>query len=199
VIIKCVGFHTNAANERILQGKKDFRAVGLIDDQLWAVLEGHLDHSTFNLPFGSSYLNGVYFNARLIAKGWNEPELMAKMLTTPINATVTHFTSTNQFDSIQAVQAVAPEVGDMLHEQVVMIRNRFNDALTFKEYLDRNEVMWDEYHQMLYPRAKLFNARRKPQLPWVFRELEQVVEDEWREYNLKMDAKKSQTAEVTVS
>jgi len=199
VLIKCVGFHINAANEKILgEERKQFRAIGLIDENLWCQLEAHLDAGFFNLPFGSSYLSAVNFCAQLVSKGWNEPESMAKLLSTPVNANVTTFTTADIFDSIQAAQKVLPAVYDILHKQVVDVRDRFNKALSFKEYLDRNEIQWDECHRLLYGRTPVANARRKPQLKWRFRPFEKMVKDEWDRYFAKQEAKK-QMAAVEIS
>mmetsp|Transcript_88994 Transcript_88994/g.267661 ORF Transcript_88994/g.267661 Transcript_88994/m.267661 type:complete len:284 (-) Transcript_88994:158-1009(-) len=189
VLIKCVGFHINAANEKILGERKEFRAIGLIDDQLWCQLESHLDKTTFNLPFGSSYISSVNFVAKLISKGWREPETMAKMLSTPKNSNVTTFSTTELFESVQAIQAVVPDVKGMMHEQVVEVRNRFNSTLLFKEYLDRNEVQWNEYHLMCYPKTPVVNPRRKPQLKWRFRPFEAMVIAEWDRFNKRQAAK----------
>ena len=87
VVIKCVGFLTNKANETILQ-RKETRASGLVDDNLWVVLEAHLDAGFFSLPFGSSYAAQAAYTASCIAKGFAEPEAMRKMLATPVSSTI---------------------------------------------------------------------------------------------------------------
>ena len=179
IVIKCVGFLTNKANETILQ-RKDTRASGLVDENLWVVLEAHLDAGFFSLPFGSSYAAQAFYTASCIAKGYAEPDSMVKMLRTPINSTISHFTAGDLFDSMMAIQKELPEMTAMLHKGVQQTTARFNGALDFSSYLDRNEVMWAEYHEMLFPRSPVPNARAvKGPLPWPFRGLENLVNDEW--------------------
>lgn len=179
IVIKCVGFHINTTNEKILN-KKHFRPTGLIDENLWCILEAHLDASVFKLPFGSSYLCAVQFQSRLIKAAYLKPEITAKLLTVPATSNISKFTSGEMNDSILETKKVFPEIHDFMVDQMTEVRGRCNAAMSFKEYLDRNEVMWREYHEMLYVRCTMLRPKEKGLLPWGFRQFEQIVEDELR-------------------
>ena len=144
-------------NQRVLRARP---AV----DSLWVVLEAHLDAGFFSLPFGSSYSAQAAYTAVCIARGFSNPASMTEMLTTPVNATISHFTASDLFDSLVAIQAVCPELREYLHKYIAQATERFNSALSFSEYLDRNRVMWTEYHEFLYPRTPIINARDKGEL-----------------------------------
>lgn len=184
VVIKCVGFEINKANEKIL-GRKNMRGIGLVDDQLWTVLEAHLDKSFFSLPFGSSYLASANFMAATIGRFWNKKDMMAAALTTPINCTLSHFTAADVFDSMTEVQKVVPEVSEIIYDKIIGTIDRFNAALNFKDYLDRNETMWSEYHELLYRTTPVVNPRSKGLLPWKFRIFEEMVDGEWKRFRAR--------------
>ena len=83
VVIKAVGFETNAANSRLL-GRTHMRSNGLVDRDLWLLVEPHLDEGASNSPFASSYLNAVAYSARSMLRYWQNPDLMGAVLAAPL-------------------------------------------------------------------------------------------------------------------
>ena len=83
VVIKAVGFETNAANSRLL-GRTHMRSNGLVDRDLWLLVEPHLDEGASNSPFASSYLNAVAYSARSMLRYWRNPDLMGAVLAAPL-------------------------------------------------------------------------------------------------------------------
>ena len=178
-VVKCVGFHTN---EQVcdLLGRTHFRGLGLVDDNLWFCAEPHLDAGTFSLPFGSSFLNGAQFTARMMAKTWRDPECTRALLDAlPCAAPLATFTATDMFDSIVAAQAARPDVSDDLHDHLEQVRLRFEAAMPFAEYLRRNALMWEDYHTLLRastPASAAASASKH--LAWRYGPLEAVVREE---------------------
>ena len=142
-LIKCVGFHPNESNAALL-GRTHLRGIGLVDTNLWLIAEPHLDAGAFALPFGSSYLNQAQFLAKLSARAWRDHDCAARLLSLPCNADVLRFTSTDVFDSIRAAMSASPDVESLLRSHIDEVAARFEAALPFTQYLDRNEVMWRE-------------------------------------------------------
>ena len=83
VVIKAVGFETNAANSQLL-GRTHMRSNGLVDRDLWLLVEPHLDKEASNSPFASSYLNAVTFSARSMLRYWQNPDRMGAVLAAPL-------------------------------------------------------------------------------------------------------------------
>jgi hypothetical protein len=181
VIVKCVGFHLNTTNEEIL-GASSFRGIGMVDDNLWYVAETHIDASTFSLPFGSSFLNQAQFLVKVAGRARNSASFSAPLRQLPCDASVRHFSSLNVFNSILAAQSANNEITRMLHEHVAETSARFERALPFREYLDRNEIMWAEYHRMLSEMQRAANGKH---LPWLFRGFEAMVDAEQRDASSK--------------
>ena len=78
VIIKCVGFELNEGNERLL-GRAHMYPSGLVDQNLWLHFEAHLDSHAFSSPFGSSYLNAVGFNVKVMMRYWQHTDATASI------------------------------------------------------------------------------------------------------------------------
>ena len=79
VVVKAVGFETNATNSRLLS-RSHMRSNGLVDKDLWLLAEPHLDAGAFTSPFGSSYLNVVTYRVRSMLRYWRRPDLGAAVL-----------------------------------------------------------------------------------------------------------------------
>ena len=179
-IVKCVGFHTNDSNAKILDQER-FRGIGMVDQNLWFIAEPHLDAGTFSLPFGSSYLNQAQFMVKVAAKAFRSPDLTRTLSDLPCDASVSHFTASDIFRSIMSSDETVHRV---LHEHVRQTTDRFHHTLPFSEYLDRNEAMWEEYHLLLH---ELHKTPVSPFLPWMFRAFGELVVSEWKECNADAD------------
>lgn len=171
VIIMCVGFNVNNTNSHIL-GRDTFRGIGLVDEDLWHLAEFHLDAKTFSLPFGSSYLGFVQYVSSLICLGFRDKSHMLKWLTLPCNANVATFTGADVNDSIQSANEIDPCTGALLHQHVQDVRQKFNESLGFREYLDCNETTWKEHHMIL---SRVHSIQVQTYLPWLFRDLDKLV------------------------
>ena len=109
VVIKAVGFETNAANSRLL-GRTHMRSNGLVDRDLWLLVEPHLDKGAFNSPFGSSYLNSATYGARSMLRYWQNPDLMGMVLAAPLPLVpIDTFTASDVLSGAAALAAVDPE------------------------------------------------------------------------------------------
>ena len=118
VVIKAVGFETNAANSRLL-GRTHMRSNGLVDRNLWLLVEPHLDKGAFNSPFGSSYLNSVTYGARSMLRYWQNPDLMTVVLAAPLPLVpIDTFTASDALSGVAALAAVDPEAPVQLEEHL---------------------------------------------------------------------------------
>ena len=146
----------------------------MVDTGLWFIAEAHLDAGVFSLPFGSSYLNSVQFIAAVAAMARRDVSISRSISHLSINASVCNFTATCVFRSIQEACLCNKDIDGFLADHLHNVRDQFEKTLSFKEYLDRNELMWKEYHHMLSVlRGDIINTQQC--LPWLFRELESVV------------------------
>ena len=178
VLIKCVGFELNATNEHIL-GKSEFSAIGVVDENLWYVAEPHIDAGAFSLPFGSSYLNQAQFQMKLMAHAFRTPSCAQALFRLPRDSNVTRYTSTEVFRAVTAAAHVDPSVGDMLRDHVAETTRAFHASMPFDIYLDRNEVMWVEYHLLIYEKQ---GVKHTHYLPWLFREFGKLIATETEAY-----------------
>lgn len=118
VVIKAVGFETNATNSRLLR-RTHMRSNGLVDRNLWLLVEPHLDKGAFNSPFGSSYLNSVKYGARSMLRYWQNPDLMGVVLAAPLPLVpIDTFTASDMLSGAAALAAVDPEAPVQLEEHL---------------------------------------------------------------------------------
>ena len=116
VVIKAVGFETNAANSRLL-GRTHMRSNGLVDRNLWLLVEPHLDKGSFHSPFGSSYLSSVTYGARTMLRYWQNPDLMGVVLAAPLPLVpIDTFTVSDALAGTAALAVVDPAVVAELDE-----------------------------------------------------------------------------------
>ena len=93
------------------------RSNGLVDRNLWLVVEPHLDAGAFNSPFGSSYLNSVTHSVRSMLRYWQNPELMAAVLAAPLPLVpIDTFTASDALSGAAALAAADPEAPTELGE-----------------------------------------------------------------------------------
>ena len=64
IVVKCVGFELNEANE-VLLGRSHLRGGLLVSDGLWTVFEAHPDGNFSGGAFGS-YLDNMVFKCRVL-------------------------------------------------------------------------------------------------------------------------------------
>ena len=123
VVIKAVGFETNAANSRML-GRTHMRSNGLVDRNLWLLVEPHLDKGAFNSPFGSSYVNSVTYGARSMLRYWQNPDIMGVMLAAPLPLVpIDTFTASDALSGAGALAAADPAaVAELDEHQKVTLR-----------------------------------------------------------------------------
>ena len=118
VVIKAVGFETNAANSRLL-GRTHMRSNGLVDRDLWLLVEPHLDEGASNSPFASSYLNAVAYGTRSMLRYWQNPDLMGAVLEAPLPLVpIDTFTASDALSGAAALAAVDPEAPVQLEEHL---------------------------------------------------------------------------------
>ena len=118
VVIKAVGFETNATNSRLL-GRTLMRSNGLIDRDLWLMVEPHLDSGAFNSPFGSSYLNSVTYRAQTMLRYWQNPGLMRAVLAAALPLVpIDTFTASDSISGTTALAAVDPDAAAELDEHL---------------------------------------------------------------------------------
>ena len=116
VVIKAVGFETNAANSRLLD-RTHMRSNGLVDRNLWLLVEPHLDKRAFNSPFGSSYLNSVTYGARSMLRYWQNPDIMGVVLAAPLPLVpIDTFTASDALSGAAALAAADPAAAAELDE-----------------------------------------------------------------------------------
>ena len=109
VVIKAVGFETNAANSQLL-GRKHMRSNGLVERNVWLLVEPHLDAGAFYSPFGSSYLSSVAYRVRAMLRYWLRPETMEAVLAAPLPLVpIDTFTASEALSGGDALARADPE------------------------------------------------------------------------------------------
>ena len=149
IVIKCVGFELNQGNAELLQTQV-MRGFGLVDRSLWALVEPHLDAGQFASPFGSSYLSGLRFQAKLVLRYWHQPQLEAQVLESIIpDASVNEFTSSDAYDALVNLSSVDPDVGNLLRAHLAELKHECEETLAFIDYINLNRRQWRKIHQFL--------------------------------------------------
>ena len=116
VVIKAVGFETNAANSRLL-GRTHMRSNGLVDRDMWLLVEPHLDKGASNSPFASSYLNAATFAARSMLRYWQNPDRMGAVLAAPLPLVpIDTFTLSDTLSGAAVLAIADPEAAAELDE-----------------------------------------------------------------------------------
>jgi 3-oxoacyl-(acyl-carrier-protein) synthase/enoyl-CoA hydratase/carnithine racemase/acyl carrier protein/thioredoxin reductase len=153
VVIKCVGFELNEGNERLL-GRAHMKSMGKVERGLWLQIEAHLDSRTFNNPFGSSYLNGVSFNSKLMTRYWKHSKLAAQLTHAELLSSRTNTIAVNDMlKGSDQLQKLDPEVPVLLQQHLVAVSDTFNSVMSPAEYSAQNLRLWDAIHELLLVRS----------------------------------------------
>lgn len=172
VLIKCVGFHVQPANERLL-GRSTFHGMGLVDRNLWAVFEPHLDVTSFQQPFGSSILNGVECRAKLIRSvfrnPWMHERIVASSAQVGINSLTFEETTAGMTRALEAV----PELTKVLQEHLEEVRTRCDGVFQIDEYVAANKIQWANLHSMLKTNAYVSSS-----MPYLFDDIPKLLRED---------------------
>jgi hypothetical protein len=146
VLIKCVGFELNEGNERLL-GRSRMHPTNVLGDNLWIQIEAHFDSKTFSSPFGSSYLNAVGFNAKVMLRCWQEPELLSRLQRSELGTVRINTLSASE--GMRGLELADPRVSSMLTEHVASTAATFNSTMSIAAYVAWNVEQWDLLHGIL--------------------------------------------------
>eukprot|EP00316_Scyphosphaera_apsteinii_P011558 CAMPEP_0119344808 /NCGR_PEP_ID=MMETSP1333-20130426/107160_1 /TAXON_ID=418940 /ORGANISM="Scyphosphaera apsteinii, Strain RCC1455" /LENGTH=740 /DNA_ID=CAMNT_0007357257 /DNA_START=18 /DNA_END=2240 /DNA_ORIENTATION=+ len=185
VVIKCVGFNINMTNSKIVN-RTHMRGTGLVDRNLWILVESHLDSKIFSSVFGSSYLNSQQFACQKIVELYKDNDMQTKYLEmVPSDADINHVKASEMLSASMkspvSGRALGGERSD-LRKYIDGQAAKMHDSLAWKDYHSRNKDQWEAIHAMLYPRAKSifkdFFAKARP-LPYsIFDNLIEMVDNE---------------------
>jgi 3-oxoacyl-(acyl-carrier-protein) synthase len=150
VLIKCVGFELNEGNEKLL-GRACMHPFGLADHNLWLHFEAHLDSHAFSSPFGSSYLNAVGFNVKLMLRHWENDELRARILHSAMpSSRVNTMAVGTMLESLHILKKLDGCVYNfVLRDHVDAVATDFNVTMPINLYLTKNEELWYATHALL--------------------------------------------------
>ena len=149
IVVKAVGFELNEGNERLL-GRVQMRCNSHVDGSLWLQLEPHLDARFFNSPFGSSYLNEVRFNARVMLRHLQEPRLRCRVAQLPMpRMRINAFTASESHEGQDLLAEGDPRWREMLREHLKGVADEFNSSMSPEQYVAQNRWLWEQNYAML--------------------------------------------------
>ena len=159
VFIKCVGFHTNEGNERLL-GRATMDSSGNVANRLMAFFEPHLDVKSTGLPF-ASYLNAANFYAKLTALRYTSTLSGATsdglgggdgaMIAAPIPTRINHVTSSQLTQSMLRDINATHQERQLLVAHLEEVYSNSNHSWAPEAYERANRQQWRELHEMLAP------------------------------------------------
>jgi hypothetical protein len=117
---------------------------------LWLIYEPHLDSNLFNNLFlTSGHMNVVRFMGDLIVRTLKAPSLAAQVLLNAPRHRINHATVTEMGQSFDHTIKADPNLQVAMLENLCMVAESFNDALTPDAYIVHNETLWEGLHTML--------------------------------------------------
>jgi len=174
VCIKSIGFEIQATNEQIL-GRNGMRANGMVQKNLWAVFEQHLDVESNNLPF-ASYVNATNFSAKVIAQSWKDFAFYDELQRLPLPIKqMNKLTAAEQGQALTVMVGNVSKFAEMISEHMETVQADFAASWSPQSYLAFNRQQWGEIHQQLHATAR---TPQEQSLGYVCDDILEVLERE---------------------
>lgn len=190
IVLKCIGFQTNAGNERLL-GRARLEPTGIVQPGLWAVFEHHLDEAANLLPL-IGHVNAINFTAASFVASLHMPSGSGLHPRVRLN----HMTASESTGSLLQVVTKDPEVHAFLKAHVNAIADDCQNSWSPEEYLESNMRQWDELNRQLLRETQAIA------LTYPFKGALQVLQEEapaLLESATKMKAPKEMKAPTSMS
>lgn len=172
VVVKCVGFQVQERNEQILN-HQTFNGLGLVDQNLWAIFEPHLDHTSFQQPFGSSILNWVEFRAKMVsfvARSTTKVHDVIYRSSPPVR--INTLTFEQAIRALKCASDVEPQLKGMLRKHLDDVRRECADRHTIDDYVSTNRATWAALH------TSLTVTTASDAMPYLFDDVRSILRDE---------------------